>query len=77
MPPAEEELIQSLNGLNTLWEYQLTLSTFILTFFTQARARARARARPHSTPSPTPTPNQQAYAYWRGVYFTTRAIQVP
>ena len=33
-PPADEELIQSLNGLNTLWEYQLTLSTFILTFFT-------------------------------------------
>ena len=52
VPPADEELIQSLNGLNTLWEYQLTLSTFILTFFTQ-----------------------QAYAYWRGVYFTTRAIQ--
>jgi len=52
VPPPEEELIQALNGINTLWEYQLTLSTFILTFFTQ-----------------------QAYAYWRGVYFTTRAIQ--
>ena len=31
---------------------QLTLSTFILTFFTS-----------------------QAYAHWRSVYFTTRAIQ--
>jgi hypothetical protein len=52
VPPAHDPLIEQLNGLNTLWEYQLTLSTFILTFFTQ-----------------------QAYAYWRGVYFTTRAIQ--
>ena len=52
VPSPDEDLIQSLHGFKTLWEYQLTLSTFILTFFTQ-----------------------QAYAYWRGVYFTTRAIQ--
>jgi hypothetical protein len=34
VPPPDDPLIQQLNGLNTLWEYQLTLSTFILTFFT-------------------------------------------
>jgi len=52
VPPAADPLIASLNGLNTLWEYELTLCTFILTFFTS-----------------------QAYAHWRSVYFTTRAIQ--
>ena len=45
VPPPEEELIQSLNGINTLWEYQLTLSTFILTFFTQVRVRVRVRVK--------------------------------
>jgi len=34
VPPKDDQLIEQLNGLNTLWEYQLTLSTFILTFFT-------------------------------------------
>lgn len=34
VPPAEDPLIQSLLGINKLWEYQLTLCTFILTFFT-------------------------------------------
>lgn len=34
VPPADDPLITQLNGLNTLWEYQLTLCTFILTFFT-------------------------------------------
>lgn len=33
VPPATEPLIQSLVGLDKLWEYQLTLATFILTFF--------------------------------------------
>lgn len=35
VPPANEPLIRELQGINTLWEYQLTLSTFILSFFTQ------------------------------------------
>jgi len=52
VPPADDPLIQELAGFKTLWEYQLTLCTFILAFFTS-----------------------QAYAYWRAVYFTTRAIQ--
>ena len=34
VPPEDDMLIQQLQGLNKLWEYQLTLSTFILTFFT-------------------------------------------
>jgi len=52
VPPADDPLVLELAGLKTLWEYQLTLCTFILAFFTS-----------------------QAYAYWRAVYFTTRAIQ--
>ena len=52
VPPASDPLIQQLQGLTQLWEYQLTLCTFILTFFTS-----------------------QAYAHWKQVYFTTRAIQ--
>ena len=34
VPPADDPLIQQLSGLNSLWEYQLTLATFVLTFFT-------------------------------------------
>eukprot|EP00957_Ditylum_brightwellii_P173924 13240590-Ditylum_brightwellii.AAC.1 len=34
VPPADDPLIMQLQGLNSLWEYQLTLCTFILTFFT-------------------------------------------
>mmetsp|Transcript_23752 Transcript_23752/g.55918 ORF Transcript_23752/g.55918 Transcript_23752/m.55918 type:complete len:556 (-) Transcript_23752:59-1726(-) len=34
VPPQDEPLIQELAGLKTLWEYQLTLCTFILAFFT-------------------------------------------
>lgn len=34
VPPASDPLIQSLEGLRKLWGYQLTLGTFILTFFT-------------------------------------------
>ena len=34
VPPKDDPIIAQLNGLNTLWEYQLTLCTFILTFFT-------------------------------------------
>ena len=52
VPPASDPLIQQLSGLTQLWEYQFTLCTFILTFFTS-----------------------QAYAHWKSVYFTTRAIQ--
>ena len=33
-PPADDPLIQQLEGLNKLWGYQVTLTTFILTFFT-------------------------------------------
>eukprot|EP00980_Cylindrotheca_fusiformis_P015048 scaffold4153_cov91-Cylindrotheca_fusiformis.AAC.2 len=33
VPPATEPLIQSLYGVKKLWEYQLTVTTFILTFF--------------------------------------------
>ena len=51
-PPADDPLVRQLQGLNSLWEYQLTLSTFILTFFTS-----------------------EAFAQWKRVYFTTRAIQ--
>ena len=35
VPPAEDALISQLRGLATLWEYQLTLTIFVLTFFTQ------------------------------------------
>mmetsp|Transcript_2797 Transcript_2797/g.4526 ORF Transcript_2797/g.4526 Transcript_2797/m.4526 type:complete len:495 (+) Transcript_2797:41-1525(+) len=34
VPPADAPLVQQLEGLNSLWEYQVTLTTFILTFFT-------------------------------------------
>ncbi len=34
VPPADDPLILSLEGFKTLWEYQLTLCTFILAFFT-------------------------------------------
>jgi len=34
VPPADEPIIQKLVGMQTLWEYQLTLCTFILAFFT-------------------------------------------
>lgn len=34
VPPADDPLILELEGLKTLWEYQLTLCTFILAFFT-------------------------------------------
>ena len=34
VPPADDPLIQQLAGLNAAWEYQVTFSTFILTFFT-------------------------------------------
>jgi len=33
-PPAEDNFIQELQAVNKLWEYQLTLASFILTFFT-------------------------------------------
>ena len=35
IPPATDPLVVRLQGVNALWQYQLTLSTFILTFFTQ------------------------------------------
>lgn len=34
IPPESDPLIQQLGGMKTLWEYQLTLCTFILAFFT-------------------------------------------
>lgn len=34
IPPADDATIQQLEGLNKLWGYQVTLTTFILTFFT-------------------------------------------
>ena len=39
IPPADNPLIQQLGGLNKLWEYQLSLATFILTFFTSQAYR--------------------------------------
>ena len=33
VPDASAEWIQRLSGMKKLWEYQLTLATFILTFF--------------------------------------------
>lgn len=33
-PPPDDPLIQQLQGFHSLWEYQVTLCTFILTFFT-------------------------------------------
>ena len=35
VPPADDPLVLQLVGLKSLWEYQLTLCTFILAFFTQ------------------------------------------
>ncbi|CAB9515685.1 expressed unknown protein [Seminavis robusta] len=34
IPPSEDPVIQQLAGLNAVWDYQVTLTTFILTFFT-------------------------------------------
>ncbi len=34
VPPESDPIIQQLVGMKTLWEYQLTLCTFILAFFT-------------------------------------------
>jgi hypothetical protein len=34
IPPANDPIIGQLQGINKMWEYQLTLATFILTFFT-------------------------------------------
>ena len=34
VPPSDDPLILELSGFKTLWEYQLTLCTFILAFFT-------------------------------------------
>lgn len=34
IPPQDDALIQQLHGFNIIWGYQVTLTTFILTFFT-------------------------------------------
>jgi hypothetical protein len=34
IPPQTDKLIRSLSGLQTLWSYQLTFTSFLLTFFT-------------------------------------------
>ncbi|CAJ1966016.1 unnamed protein product [Cylindrotheca closterium] len=34
IPPQDDYLIQQLHGFNLIWSYQVTLTTFILTFFT-------------------------------------------
>lgn len=34
VPPQDDPTIELLHGLNIIWEYQVTLVTFILTFFT-------------------------------------------
>ena len=34
IPPADDPIIQQLQGINKLWSYMLTLCTFLLTFFT-------------------------------------------
>ena len=34
IPPADDQIIQQLQGINKLWSYMLTLCTFLLTFFT-------------------------------------------
>lgn len=39
VPPQTDPLIQQLHGLESLWQYQLTLTTFILTFFTSEAYR--------------------------------------
>lgn len=39
IPPEENPIIIQLKGVNQLWEFQLTLSTFILSFFTQETYR--------------------------------------
>jgi hypothetical protein len=33
-PPVDDPIIEQLQGLNSLWGYQVTLCTFVLTFFT-------------------------------------------
>ena len=33
-PPVDNPIIMQLSGVNTLWSYQVTLCTFVLTFFT-------------------------------------------
>ena len=35
VPPAADPLVRQLLGLKIIWEYELTLCVFILTFFTQ------------------------------------------
>jgi hypothetical protein len=39
VPPKEDPLIQQLHGLNLIWQYQVTLTSFILTFFTSEAYR--------------------------------------
>ena len=39
VPPAEDPLVLQLAGLKSLWEYQLTLCTFVLAFFMQEAFR--------------------------------------
>jgi len=39
IPPANDPNVMELQGIRHLWEYQLTLCTFILTFFTQEAYR--------------------------------------
>lgn len=34
VPPQDDSIIQELHGFNRIWSYQVTLTTFILTFFT-------------------------------------------
>lgn len=34
IPPADDPIVQQLQGINNLWTYQVTLCTFILAFFT-------------------------------------------
>ena len=39
VPPVDDPIVQQLVGITSLWEYQLTLCTFILAFFTQEAYR--------------------------------------
>lgn len=39
VPPADDPLVLRLAGMKSLWEYQLTLSTFVLAFFMQEAFR--------------------------------------
>eukprot|EP00978_Attheya_sp_CCMP212_P002355 scaffold4850_cov50-Attheya_sp.AAC.6 len=39
IPPPDDPFIQQLQGIKSLWSYQVTLCTFILTFFTQEAYR--------------------------------------